>query len=446
MLRKYLHSIGVIGITEVILRFKGVILIPVLAQYLGTLNYGLGAQVSVIASMLLPIALLGTNTASLRALPGEGLDRQLRGIFTLGAYYLIVAAAATLLLWSLSRPLADSFFGGREQASFVMLCSGVLASGLLTGLCHNYFQITGRTKSYAVMNLLQSAYSIGIAVGVVLMKGSIATLIFIEFSCDLLVAGGVLLYTGIKYGFYLPDWSLLKRFVKYGLPLVPAGYAAWMLNLSDRMVLSKYCGVAEVGVYSCIYSLGCMVIQLCFNPIWLMYPSMAAELYNRGQHGDLGNLFRQSTRLALGGFIPAVAGMALISDPILRLFATAEFAAESAIMPVVALGYMFLMLAAYFDVALGLAGKQAWTTVAVCVAATFNLGVNLWWIPRYGITGAAFAKLTGFALQFAIVLFVGRACMPFPFDWRFFGKVLAATAGMGMGNCFRSSARGSRSP
>jgi O-antigen/teichoic acid export membrane protein len=161
-----------------------------------------------------------------------------------------------------------------------------------------------------------------------------------------------------------------------------------------------------------------------------MYPALAAELYNRSQKEELGNLFRHSTRLALGMLIPAIVGLALISDPLLRLFATDAFAVGAPVMPVIALGYMLLMLAAYFDVALGLAGKQVWSTVAVCVAAGANILLNLWWIPSLGITGAALATLVGFALQLGLVMVPGRHCMDFPFDWLFLGKVCAATAGM----------------
>ena len=430
MLKKYLHSVGVLGATEVLLRLKGLILVPILAKCFGTVNYGIWAQVSVITSMLLPLALLGTDSAAVRFLPGLPADRQHRGLFTLASYYLLVSLVVIALLWGIARPVAVTCFGGGEHARFVVLCGGVVAAGLLTGLCRNYFRVIGRTGAFAALNLLQALYSAGIAAGVAAAHGSIATIITLELACDLLLATGVLLYIGVRHGFAAPDWSLLGKFVRFGLPLVPVGYAVWALNLADRVILSKYCGMADVGVYSCVYSLGYLAIGLCFNPVWLMYPTLAADLYNRGQKAELGNLFRQSTRLALGMLTPAIVGLGLVADPLLRLFATTEFAAGAPVMPVVALGYLFFMMAAYFDTALALAGKQGWSTVAVTVAAVVNIGLNLLWIPRFGIAGAALATLAGFALQLGVVILPGRTCMEFPFDWLFLGKVCAATGGM----------------
>ena len=64
---------------------------------------------------------------------------------------------------------------------------------------------------------------------------------------------------------------------------MPAAYAMWALNVSDRVFLIRYRTLQEIGVYSLAYSLGYLSINLFFNPIWMMYPPAATKFWEELQ-------------------------------------------------------------------------------------------------------------------------------------------------------------------
>ena len=89
------------------------------------------------------------------------------------------------------------------------------------------------------------------------------------------------------------------------------------------------------------------------------------------------------------------------------------------------------MLAAYFEVLLGLVHRQVLSTLSIAVAALVNLVLNIVLIPPYGITGAAVATATAFMCQLFVSFVFSRRYLRFKLDGGVPLRVLAASAGMG---------------
>lgn len=430
MLQRYFRNVGILGATEVVLRLRGLVLMPILTKAYGAVNYGIWAQVSLIVSIVGPLIILGTDSAVMRFLPGQTKQEIRRGFSTLVVYYTVASAGVALLLWLVSSPVAAGLFEDAANAPFVVLCGGMSFTTLMTATGRRFYQVIGNAKALALINLTQSLYTAGIAVGVAISGGTIFELVLLQIVADLVLAGVLLVLIAIRHGLAWPDWAVLARFIRFGLPLVPAGYAMWVLNLSDRLFITRYGTLADIGIYGLVYGLGYALIALLFNPIWTMYPPSAAELYNQGRLDELSNLFRHSTRLALGLMVPAVVGMSALSVPLIRVLATEEFVRGAPLIPAITLGYTLLMLAAYFDVALYLVGRQVWSTISIGIAAGVNLMLNAALIPTWGITGAAVATALSFGTHFCITCWMGSRCVRMKFDWGFLAKTCLAASGM----------------
>jgi len=68
---------------------------------------------------------------------------------------------------------------------------------------------------------------------------SVVTLVYI------FIAGRV--YRYIRFGI---DVQLLKEMLRYSLPLVPNGLMWWIMNVSDRYMLTFFLGYSATGLYS----------------------------------------------------------------------------------------------------------------------------------------------------------------------------------------------------
>jgi O-antigen/teichoic acid export membrane protein len=65
------------------------------------------------------------------------------------------------------------------------------------------------------------------------------------------------------------------------------------------------------------------------------------------------------------------------------------------------------------------------TPVIATIAAVVNLGLNFWFIPRWGIVGAGLTTVIGYALLLWLGWLNAQRSYPVPYDWRRVGKVAA---------------------
>ena len=277
------------------------------------------------------------------------------------------------------------------------------------------------------MNLTQAAYSTLIPIALVLAHRDLYAVVYWNVVADLALTLALVVFIGAWYGFGAPDWRRLAGFLKFGIPLLPAGYAMWVLNSSDRVFLTHYRTLHDVGIYSVAYNLGYVLIALIANPIWVMFPGQAAALYNNHRFDELRHLFDAATKATLLLLVPATVGLAVLARPIMLMLATEEFAHAAILAPVVTVGYACATFGAYFDLHLALAGRQIWTTVIYVLAAVVNLAANWILIPHYGIFGAALSTVLAFALAMTLSWIMASQSFVLRISPRFLMRVTAAS-------------------
>ena len=71
---------------------------------------------------------------------------------------------------------------------------------------------------------------------------------------------------------------------RFGLPLVPAALALWVINLIDRLFINAYKGQAEVGIYSLAVRIASVIVFL-MTAFQLAWPAFAYSIRDddRGQ-------------------------------------------------------------------------------------------------------------------------------------------------------------------
>ena len=403
MSRKFFKNAVYLTIVEFLLKLKGFVFIPLMSRSFGATNYGMWCQVGVLVAMLTPILMLGTDFAILRYLPGQSLNEQ-KKYYSAWCYFLIAMACVVYaLLLSFRTQIAVVFFGRiTGYVFFIPLAGAMLCANMAVGVLRNRYRIDNDAKMYGAIAVFQAFLELSALIIAFLRKATLYQLIIYILIADFII----ILWTASsimrKYGWGKPDFSVIGKLLKYGLPCIPAGYAIWGLNSMDRLFLVKYSDMTAVGIYGMAYGLGYMLLQMTVSPIWNMYPNMAAELYNTGKHDELQKLFERSIKVILLLTLPSIAGIYVLGERVLLIFATKDFIAGAHIISIITTSYLFLMLATYYEVALGLIHKQYLSTVSISIACGVNLVLNILLIPRYGIFGAAIATFLAFFSQLVL--------------------------------------------
>lgn len=220
-----------------------------------------------------------------------------------------------------------------------------------------------------------------------------------------------------------PGKGWLGKLVRYAGPRAPAALCAQLLFWTDLFVLGYFASRVEVGVYSAALRAGQVVI-LFLTSVNLMFGPYVADLYNRGEHARLDDLYKTLTRWIVAATIPVFALIAVTPDGVLGLFG-AEFAAtgRTALLILIA-GQFANIITGSAGFILIMVGRTGWDLIVYAVSLLFDIGVAIYLTSRYGMEGAAVANALTFTLSnaFRLVLvhrFVGIQ----PYDARY-GRLL----------------------
>jgi len=228
------------------------------------------------------------------------------------------------------------------------------------------------------------------------------------------------------------DRQLLAKVARYAIPLSITYTLAVVISSSDRFLIAWLKGEDAAGLYSVAVDLTNRTLFLIMNVIYMaMYPLAIRAWEDHGRKAAQEQM-RHNAALLLAVGVPTVVGMSVLSASVSRCFLGASFrATASGIIPLVALGaFLAAFKAFHWDAAFQFAHQTIHQVWIVLIVATVNIGLNLLFIPRWGINGAACASVIAYVVSIVVTAGVGRRYFAMPMPLRPLRQVLLATAVM----------------
>lgn len=405
-------------------RVGAFLLLPVYAAAMAPSEFGVLSLMLSLAGLLAIVYRLGLDGALLR-LHFDVAPRSRPALYLSSAVTTLAAAVAiSIVIGLLVAPVFSRIFPG---VAFVPYGVIVLALTITTSLQYVpavLFRAGERPDRFLT-------YAVGIFV-----LGTAATLVFLlvlqrgaggALAGQLVGGLGVVATTALIL-MRMPrprfDVRLVREALRFGLPLLPHGVAAWVLNLSDRLLIGLLIGLptlgtqAAIGIYSFGYVLGqgVALVALSFNAAWVPF------WYARGE-GERGpGLLREVTTLSMGGLALLTVAAATLAPEITRLFASLRwgFSARAAgdVIVVVSLasltyGLYFMLVSTIF-----LRRRTAGLPLLTLAAGAANVASNLVLIPRFGIAGAAWSTVVGYGTLTALTWWYAARDYPIALDLR----------------------------
>jgi O-antigen/teichoic acid export membrane protein len=178
-----------------------------------------------------------------------------------------------------------------------------------------------------------------------------------------------------------------RNWLRVSLPLLLIDGFAAIVNYSDILMVGLFVGPAAVAFYSAASRSAALVMAI-YGSVHALSGPRIAELYAKGQKKELQKL--------LSGIVPwisippAIAAIALaIAGPfILRLFGHGFEVAWLALV-LLAFANLITSITGPSALLLNMTGHQDSTATVYGLSALGNIVLNLFLVPRFGITGAA---------------------------------------------------------
>lgn len=246
------------------------------------------------------------------------------------------------------------------------------------------------------------------------------------------ISGIVLTYKLWKGTFFtirLINTELAKKLLIYGLPLTASFALAFIINVSDRLLIGWILDESRVGLYSAGYDIAQQTITLVMSIINLAaYPLAVRALEDRGKEGAYIQLEQNFSYLMIFA-VPATIGLVLLSPEISKIFLGGAFQdAGKVVIPWIAFAVALSGIRSYhFDLAFQLGNRTSGQVWVLAWAAILNLILNLLLIPKFGIIGAAYSTVSSFIIAIIISINLGRKSFNIPVlpnEWQ---KILIAS-------------------
>ena len=190
--------------------------------------------------------------------------------------------------------------------------------------------------------------------------------------------------------------KLLVSMSKYSIVLIPNSFMWWIMNSSDRIMVSSMVGIAANGIYAVSYKIPTLVSTLTsiFNQAW-SYSAIREdgacdeELYNN-------RIFK----MLIGIVMLIGIGILTFVKPFLSIYVSEEFFSAWKYTPFLIIGYVYLTLGSFMATSYTVHKDSFGYLFSGMFGAVFNIVLNFALIPLIDVYGAAIATCISFFLVF----------------------------------------------
>ena len=197
----------------------------------------------------------------------------------------------------------------------------------------------------------------------------------------------------------------LKKMLGYGLGLAPGEISAWILTLIDRYFIKGMLNLSAVAVYSMGYKIGMLIQPLFLIPFKSSFTPFKFSTYKESDgKARIKKIFNYFN--VVGWFI--ILGLSIFSDIAIKILSTKEYNQSYKIVAIIAFSYYLWGLGEFYELGLHIANKMHIDSLIVTVSAAFNILLNYFMIPKFGIYGAAFATCIAYLITNILYYLTGR--------------------------------------
>jgi len=211
----------------------------------------------------------------------------------------------------------------------------------------------------------------------------------------------VVLLVGLsKTDIYVWEWSReaaesLWQYTRFNI----INEASWQVfNWTDLLILGYFLGPVAVSSYEIGWRVTGVVLFMSSSVGNVIFPKISS-LKPEGDENRIEEITQSSIVYSIYFPLPALFGVVILSEPILRLVFGSEYTIAALAMTVLAVQRLIQSVIVVFSKTIQAINLPALITKSQLVSITANVGLNLLLIPAFGITGAALATTSAYSIK-----------------------------------------------
>lgn len=374
------------------------LLMPFVTRMMGTGDYGSADLVQQTVNVLIPIVTLQVNSAALRFSLDKAANKA--DVFKVGVRTTLIGFAVFLLF---TYPLSLLTINNFRLGDYIILIIAFVLVSSLRQLCQQFVRGCGHVKLYAVDGILATATTLLFTIlflgpfkwGV---TGYIVAIIASDACSVIFYFVTAKLYRFVRPG-RLEQKTLSSQMLKYCIPLIPTVVLWWIINVSDRYMITYFIDSSANGLYTAASKIPNFVVL--FSQIFIDAWQLSAVDEYDSEGGS--EFFTKVFRVYSGGIF-AVASVLIFACQILtKILVSGDYYESWKYVPILIIATTYSCIVNFLASVYMAKKKNIMSLVTAMTGAVTNVVLNLLFIPKMGANGAAVATACAF-----IVVFVTR--------------------------------------
>lgn len=428
ILKKLASQTAIYGLSSIFGRFLNYLLVPLYTYYFTASEYGVVSEFYAYSGFLSVFLLLGFETGyfRFRGDNDKAYSTALRFVVFLNL------SVFALLFWL--NPLISSALNYAAHPEYVLYFALILTFDALAALPFAKLRAENRAVRFASIKIFEILLTVALSLFFIVLCPKLQTqnMAWLPYVYRPEIGVGYiflanLIASGSKFLFLMPqlkggltaefDWSLFKRMARYSLPMVVIGFAGIINEMLDRALL-KYLlpydmatNLAQLGIYSACYKLSILMtlfiqaFRYAAEPFFFSYAKKddAKIVYARVLH-------------YFSIFCVFIFLLVTLYLDFFKYFIGEEFRAGLHVVPILLLANLFLGIYVNLSIWYKLSDRTLMGAGVSLFGAGLTIILNIYWIPKFGYTGSAYATLACYASMAVLSYGLGQKFYRIDYD------------------------------
>lgn len=404
------------GSGNLICRAISFFVFPLYTYVLTTSDFGTMELVNTGAGIISVIINLGLNSSLQRFYYDTGTDKyEQRVLVSTGLYCMGIFGLGILLIAICITYILKDFFYYEYSIAWLWILIALINVYVSQHMyyCMDIMRLHFKSQQFALISSMSSLltvifcliYLFYLKLGIMgyflssLIAATIMTIVAIYFiRSDLVLCF---------------DLTWCKKLIKYGFPMVGAAISYFALSAVDRIMLSFYVDVSEIGLYSVGFKFANIILFINNAAVqaWLPY---CMKMYSDDKY------YKQKIATMYSYYISALsllaAAISIFSKEILMLTVSMEFWQASNILSILVIGTVVYASTQYSAVGINFEKKTKFVMYVSLFVLFINIISNMIFIPYLGAVGAAVGMLISYLVMTLMYFFITYKIHYIPFS------------------------------
>jgi O-antigen/teichoic acid export membrane protein len=431
-LKKLASQTAIYGLPTIVGRLLNYLLTPLYTYNYNTTEFGVVTSAYSYVTLLLVLLTYGMETTLFKFSQSEPDKKK---VYTTALISVLSTSSLFVLFAFLfSVPLSDwAKFDGHPE--YVRWFAVIIAADALAAIPFAKLREQGKPKRFAIVRSISICINIGLNLFFIIFckhvheAESSVFKPFVESIYDPSIGVGYIFISNLisslftlvllspellKFGFVF-DSPLWKKLMRYSLPLLIAGMAGMVNETLDRLLLLHMLpdpvALSQTGIYGACYKISIIMtifvqtFRFAAEPFFF---SHAKEAEPQKMYAAIMNYFVIVCALI---FLGTMMNISWISH-----FVGEDFRSGIGVVPILLLANLFLGIFYNQSIWYKLTAQTHYGALLTIFGAIITIVLNLYWIPRIGYMGCAWATLICYGSMMVASFFIGNKHYPVNYD------------------------------